>query len=505
MTIMSPPARDTNAPAGDALALEEPLRFRGLRVGVVGLGIEGLDTVRFLHEEGAAEIIVSERKPIDALREQIRALNGIPVAIEAGANDPGLAERIDVLFVSQSVPNDLPLLAAARAAGAPITAMMRLFLQRCPVPAIGITGSAGKTTVTSLVGAMFEAASRPVFVGGNIGRGLLSALDGIPDDSAVVLEISHTQLARTNRSPHLAAVLNVTPNHLDQFDWDTYVNLKRNLLRYQRADDIVVLPSDDAIARAFAAETPATPYHFGLTPFDGPGATVVDGDIVWRNAQGEQAVCPVDAIQIPGQHNVLNVLAAVAIGGASGLAPAGLAPAAMARAIAAFRGVSHRLETIAEIDGIRYVDDSIATTPERSVAALQALDGPIVLLLGGREKRLPLAPLVEAAQGHVRAVIGFGEAGPLFTQAFTQAFSAGAAGAASPPSAPPPPRIVVHTSLADAVAAAREIAQPGDTVLLAPAGTSFDAYPNFAARGDHFRALVVGSAASGEESADGPR
>ncbi|MDE2640306.1 MAG: Mur ligase family protein, partial [Chloroflexota bacterium] len=266
MTTMTAPAPDRRAPRLSGAAPGEPLRFAGLRVGVVGLGVEGIDIVRFLHREGAAEIVVSERKPIDALRASIRALGGIPVAIEAGGNDPGLAARVDALFVSQGVPGDLPLLTAAHDAGVPITAMMRLFLQRCPAPVIGITGSAGKTTVTSLVGAMFEAAGRPAFVGGNIGRGLLSALDEIGPDTSAVLEISHTQLVRTDRSPRLAAVLNVTPNHLDQFAWDDYVDLKRNLVRWQRPGDLAVLPADEPVAAGFAADTPATVHHFGMGP-----------------------------------------------------------------------------------------------------------------------------------------------------------------------------------------------------------------------------------------------
>ncbi|MCY3919920.1 MAG: UDP-N-acetylmuramoyl-L-alanine--D-glutamate ligase [Chloroflexi bacterium] len=483
MTTMTAPAPDRRAPRLSGAAPGEPLRFAGLRVGVVGLGVEGIDIVRFLHREGAAEIVVSERKPIDALRESIRALGGIPVAIEAGGNDPGLAARVDALFVSQGVPGDLPLLTAARAAGVPITAMMRLFLQRCPAPVIGITGSAGKTTVTSLVGAMFEAAGRPAFVGGNIGRGLLSALDEIELETTAVLEISHTQLVRTDRSPRLAAVLNVTPNHLDQFAWDDYVDLKRNLVRWQRPGDLAVLPANEPVAAGFAADTPATVHHFGMGPgmgpFDGPGATIADGRIVWRDGDAEHDVCPAADVRLPGAHNRDNVLAAVAIGGAWGLPPA-----AMADAIRGFTGVPHRLETVAEVGGVRYVDDSIATTPERTVAALRALEGPIVLLLGGREKRLPLAPLAEAAHGRLRAAVGFGEAGAAFTAALR------AAGAA--------PSVVAYDDLADAVAAARAIARPGDTVLLSPAGTSFDAYPNFAARGDHFRAL-----ARGEEGADG--
>ncbi|MEE9277278.1 MAG: UDP-N-acetylmuramoyl-L-alanine--D-glutamate ligase, partial [Dehalococcoidia bacterium] len=399
------------------------------------------------------------------------------------------AEAVDVLFLSQGVPDDLPLVRAARRRGVPLTAMMRLFLQRCPAPVIGITGSAGKTTTTALLGDIFTAAKRPLFVGGNIGAGLLTALAEITPDISVVLEISHTQLVRTERSPHLAAVLNVTPNHLDQFRWDDYVDLKRNLVRYQSPANVVVLPTDNETARAFQANTPARPYFFGLEELPGEGATVQDDHVVVVRDRGAEAVVPLSAIRVPGEHNLRNVLAAVAIAAAWGL-PA----SAMADAIAAFRGVPHRLQTVAEVDGIRYIDDSIATAPERTVAALRAIDRPVVLLLGGREKRLPLGALAQVAFERVRCVVSFGEAGPLFSAGLREHW-AGRAGA---------PSIRETQDLPTAVRAARAQAQAGDAVLLSPAGTSFDAYDNFAARGDHFAALVR-QLHSPQEADDGPR
>ena len=470
---------------------EAPGSFGGLRVGVVGLGIEGQDAVRFLQAEGAVEIVISEHKPAAALREPLRTLAGIPFALEAGGNTPALAERVDALFVSQGVPDDLPLLQAARERGVPLVAMMQLFLRRCPTPAVGISGSAGKTTTTALVGEMFRAAGRRVFVGGNIGQGLLSALPTIDAETSVVLEISHTQLLRTDRSPHLAAVLGVTPNHLDHFSWDEYVNLKRNLVRHQSATDLVVLPAYSEPAGGFAADTPARLFSFGVGALRGPGARVQREVVVWDGGAGPQAVLPVSAIPLPGRHNLRNVLAAVAIGGAWGL-PA----AAMAAAIRAFRGMPHRLETVAEAADIRYIDDSIATAPERTLAALQAVAGPVVLLLGGREKRLPLEMLAREALSRTRRVVCFGEAGPLFAAALRAQW-------AGQSSAPP---IEETPDLPAAVAAARAAAQPGDAVLLSPAGTSFDQYENFAARGDHFRALVRAAVtAAAPEDADGKR
>ena len=453
----------------------DPQTFRGLRVGVVGMGIEGADAVRFLHAEGAAEIIVSDRKSEAQLAQQQAALAGIPYRLEAGGNDAALAERVDALVVSQGVPDGLPLLEAGRRRGVPITSMLRLFLQRCPAPVIGITGSAGKTTTTALVGAMLRAAEQPVVVGGNMGTGLLDTLGTIRPETAVVLEISHAQLLRSDRSPHIAAVLNVTPNHLDQFTWDAYVDLKRKLVRYQSASDWVILPTENETARGFAQHTSARPVWFGLRLDTTPAATVRDGRIVWDDGTAALEIAPTTAVQIPGEHNLRNVLAAVAI-----CTTWGLEAPPMARAIAEFRGVPHRLETVGVRDGVRYVNDSIATTPERTAAALRALEPTFVLLLGGREKQLPLEPLAEAALGRTRAVVCFGEAGPAFAARLRSAWQ----------DQTDVPAISEHPDLAAALATARALAQPGDTVLLSPAGTSFDAYENFEQRGEEFMALV---------------
>ncbi len=467
-------------------APEEPLSFRGLRVGVVGLGIEGLDTVRFLHEEGAAEIIVSDHRDADALGERLEALRDIPIHL--CTNDPALAARVDVLFVSQGIPNSLPLIQAAQDRGLPVTAMMRHFLRRCPVPVIGITGSAGKTTTTTLVGDMFRANERRVFVGGNIGNGLLSGLSQIATGTDVVLEISHTQLVRTDRSPHLAAVLNITPNHLDQFSWDDYVDLKRNLVRHQSPSDIVVLPTENDVAASLAADTPAKVVHFGRTRFDGGGATIESDRIVWRDETGSIDICAVDEISIPGDHNLLNVLAAVAIAGAWGLTPPRIAAT-----IRAFQGVNHRLQTVAEVHGIRYIDDSIATAPERTVASLRSLDQPVVLLLGGREKTLPLDLLAREAQKRCRAIVCFGEAKTVFADGIKAIW-------AQDSDAPP---VHIVDDLSAAVTSATRLAERGDAVLLAPAGTSFDAYANFEARGDHFAALARQQGRSGSDTKTG--
>jgi UDP-N-acetylmuramoylalanine--D-glutamate ligase len=448
----------------------EPSSYAGLRVGVVGLGVEGQDAVQFLRAEGASTIVVFDRRSAAEFADLHAALNEVDFELRPDSPRALDAADFDALIVSQGVLDAHPLVAAAHAGGLPISATARLFLQRCPAPVIGITGSAGKTTTTTLVHRLLQAAGRRVVVGGNIGSGILAQLDTIDRDTAVVLEISHTQLLRTDRSPHLAAVLNITPNHLDQFDWAAYVDLKRNLVQHQTPDDIVVLPTDNAEAAALASDTPARRYWFGTAPGE-HGAFVEDDRIIWRDDGVQQDVAPLGAIQLRGPHNVQNVLAAVAIVGAWG-APLESA----ATAIANFRGVPQRLEEIATIDGVLYVNDSIATTPERTLAALRSFDAPIVLLLGGREKQLPLDELAAAARKRARAVVGFGEAGAAFLAPLGTSADV--------------PALRNVPALPEAVSSAHELAQPGDVVLLSPAGTSFDAYVDFADRGRHFVELV---------------
>lgn len=454
----------------------------GKRVTVLGLGIEGVDLVRFLVAHGAI-VTASDAKPAERLQHALQRLHGLPVRFALGGNRPEDVATADYLYVSQSVPLDIPAVQEARRRDIPVSSMTRLFMELCPAPIAGITGSSGKTTTTSLVGAMFAAAGRPHVVGGNIGVGLLDLLDRITPDAWVVLEVSHTQLQLADRSPHVASVLNVTPNHLDRFSWDEYRALKRNILTHQEAGDIAVLNRDDPESAAMASLTRGAVRWFTVGDgLDGDGVFIRQGTIVLREGGREEPVVPVEAIPLRGAHNVANVAAAVAIGGACGLPPA-----AMEDAVRRFRAVPHRLEFIAELDGVQYYNDSIATTPERTRAGMRSFEEPLVLLLGGREKRLPLEDLVRDALERCHAVILFGEAGPLLEAAFE-------AGAAQAPFELRPAIRRVLT-LEEAVAVARDEAQPGDVVLLSPACTSFDAYDNFEQRGDHFRRLVLALAA----------
>ncbi len=453
------------------------LDFWGKRVTVVGLGIEGVDLARFAARRGAY-VTVSDTKTAQQLRERIQQVADLPLRLSLGANDPADMVNADVIFVSQGVPLDLLGLVEARRRGIPITSMLQLFLALCPGPVVGITGSSGKTTTTALLGEMFRAEGIPCFVAGNIGVPLLDHLEEIRPYTWVILEISHTQLQLLERSPHAACVLNVTPNHLDRFTWDEYRELKRGILRYQGPNDYAVLPLDDGEGRAFADVVRGQRLWFSLADdIPGDGVFVRDGKAVWRHHSFQQALFSLDSLRLRGRHNRANAVAAAALACACGLPPR-----AMAAAVATFTGVPHRLEYVASVEGAHYYNDSIATTPERTLAGLRSFEEALVLLLGGRDKHLPLEELAREACRRCRAVILFGEARPKLEEAV-----AAQAAQLAPEQRPVLLRL---STLAQAVEAARALARPGDIVLLSPACTSFDAYNNFEERGQHFRQLV---------------
>jgi UDP-N-acetylmuramoylalanine--D-glutamate ligase len=446
--------------------------FRGRDLLVVGLGVEGVALTRFLTAQGA-RVIVNDRREAAELAPRLAELEGVPFTPDFGGHDPELAGDVDAIFVSQGVPLDLPLLGEARYRGVPIGSIATLLFEICGGRILGITGSAGKTTTTALVAAIVARSGRPHIVAGNIGSWPLEALAEATPETLVVVEISHTQLQLTTRSPAIGCVTNVTPNHLDQFSWDGYVDLKRNFLRHQTAADRAVLNLDNATARSFSRDTSAELLWFSTgADLPGDGAFLRDERLIWRHNAAETDVLDAAEIPLRGRHNVENVLAAAAVAGA-----AGIDAVTIRDAVRDFRGVPHRLEIVATVDGVTWVNDSIATAPERTLAGMRSFDEPLVLLLGGRDKNLPLGDLAAEAGRRCRAVVCFGEAGDLFASAVREAGG----------DTLPVRRV---NTLDEAVTEAARQARPGDAVLLSPAGTSFDAYPNFERRGERFRGLV---------------
>jgi UDP-N-acetylmuramoylalanine--D-glutamate ligase len=447
--------------------------FDGMRATVLGLARQGTALAKFLASRGA-RVTVSDVKGMGVLQEQLTELAGWPINFILGGHPPELLDT-DVLFVSAGVSPDIPILVEARRRGTKISSDTELFFELCEATIIGITGSSGKTTTATLIGEMLQATGQKTWVGGNIGWSLINRVDRISRDDLVVLELSSFQLEGLRRSPHIAVVLNITPNHLDRHrTMKNYIKAKTHILRHQRAGDVAILGYDNDTARDLASLTGADVFYFSARSQINSGACLQDGNIVIRQDNDTHIVCSVSDIRLPGEHNIQNVLAACAT---AFLAGASLD--AIRWIATSFTGVEHRLEPVRERRGVRYVNDSIATSPERTMAALRSFDAPIILLAGGYDKKLPMEDLAQLIVERTRHLILFGEAAPLIEQAVLNVRPNGAG-----------PDIQRFLTMEEAVAAASRIAQPGEVVLLSPACASYDAFQDFVERGQRFKRIV---------------
>ena len=395
-----------------------------------------------------------------------------------------------LVCVSGGVPLDLPLLVEAREHGIPFSNDAQLFLERCPAPVIGITGSAGKTTTAALVTAILRRAGYKVWLGGNIGNPLLEDLTKIKSMDIVVMELSSFQLELMVSSPQVAAILNLTPNHLDRHgSLEAYAAAKSNILRHQRKSDVAVLCQDDAGSQPFAQLAAGEDLRFSSCEMVANGAFMLGSRLLVAGAASfdgaAHVVCQREDIPLRGDHNVSNVLAACAITGGMGLATdrPGVAPEVMRAAICDFRPVAHRLEVVRAQNGISWVNDSIATAPERLHAALKSYAEPLVLLVGGADKDLPWQATLHYALRKAKHIIVFGEDGEKQVASKVMPLLS--------LMRPRQGQVLRADTLVDAVECAARVALAGDVVLLSPGGTSYDAYADFAERGNHFRQLVT--------------
>ncbi len=446
----------------------------GRRVLVVGFARQGQALARWLPTIGAL-VTVTDAKSAEQLG--ISAEDYPNVRFALGGHPESLLNNTDLVCVSGGVPLTIPLLQQAAQRQIPITNDAQLFVDRCPAPIIGITGSAGKTTTTTLVGEMLKASGVTTWVGGNIGKVLLDVMMGIRPDHRVVMELSSFQLELMFTSPQIGAILNITPNHLDRHgSMEAYLRAKANIIAHQSAEGIAVLGRDDLGTRMLEDVPSGELLWFSRREIVADGAFLVGQRLVVAgraSTDGDpQVVCEVSDIPLRGEHNVLNVLAACAIAGA-----AGVSPEVMAQAVKAFKAVAHRLEPVRVVNAVTYVNDSIATAPERVTAALNSYDEPLILLLGGADKKLPWDELITLALAKTRHIVAFGRDGDIVVNTIKRLTGSTSA-------------VTRVQTLEEAVQCAVERAQPGDVVLLSPGMTSYDAYLDFAQRGEHFRQLV---------------
>ena len=444
------------------------MQVEGKKILVVGLARSGVAAAEFLAARGA-QVTVNDAKP-EADLPEAAGLRGKGIDVVAGAHPRALFETADLIVVSPGVPLALEVFAAARAAGVPIIGEPELAAAFLRGRLVGITGSNGKTTTTTLIGELLRGAGLPTQVGGNIGTALISLVETSREDGFTVVELSSFQLEAVERLHlHVALHLNLTPDHLDRYpSMEAYAEAKANILRNQTAADVAILNADNDWSAKLASRTPARVVLFSRLRELEEGIFLRDARIVCRRNGVEETLLARDDIRLPGDHNVENVMAALAAGLACG-APV----ASMRETVRRFQGVEHRLEFVAEIDGIRFFNDSKATNVDAAIKCIEAFEKGVLVILGGKDKGSDYAPLAPLVRERCEHVILLGAAADKIAAALADTKPLHRA-----------------ASMPEAVAIGRRLGRPGDIVLLAPSCASFDMFDNYEHRGRVFKDAV---------------
>ncbi|MFN2454198.1 MAG: UDP-N-acetylmuramoyl-L-alanine--D-glutamate ligase [Pyrinomonadaceae bacterium] len=450
------------------------MEVEGKKVLVIGAARSGIASAIFLAKRGA-KVALNDRKPLEEWSNDARGLQVLGVGLVAGDAPSWLLDQLDLVVLSPGVPTKSIPARYAERAGAEVIGEVELASRFLRGRIIGITGSNGKTTTTKLIGELLKNAGLHVQVGGNIGTPLVSLVDSSREDGWTVAELSSFQLETiADFHPQIAICLNVTPNHMDRYElFSDYAAAKHRIFRNQTIGDVAILNADDETVASWAKGLRAHVVWFSVRRKLEEGLLLRNeqGDLISRTKDGERTLITRDEMQLRGVHNVENVLASLA----AGLA-AGCAPDSMRETIKNFHPVEHRLERVAEIDGVTFYNDSKATSVDATLKALEAFaedEGKIVLILGGRGKRAPYAPLSELVREKVRTLILIGEDAAVIEEELKDDATSERA-----------------NDMPDAVRRAYAVAQTGDIVLLAPACASFDMFTGFEHRGEAFKEAV---------------
>ena len=429
--------------------------LKGKNVAVIGLGVSNLPLVEGMLDAGIPVTVCDKRRRKD-FNGLIDSLERRGMKAVLGPDYLDCLDGSDVIFRTPGLRPDVPQIERAVAAGAELTSEMEAFFDLCPCRMIAVTGSDGKTTTTTIIAGLLKAAGYRTFVGGNIGHPLLCQVDDIRPDDMVVLELSSFQLLTVRQSPSIAVVTNLAPNHLDVHkDMDEYVNAKRNIFAYQDGSDRLVLNADNEITAGFAGEARGSVTMFSRRK-------VVEGGVYLRDKTvicGGRPVLATSDILLPGLHNLENYMAAIA---------------------AVDGGVAHRIELVRELDGVRYYNDSIASSPSRTIAGLRSFSQKVILIAGGYDKHIPYDVLGPEITRAVKTLLLTGDTAEKIK----------AATLATPDYREGEPAIIDCADLKEAVERAHALAKPGDVVILSPASASFDRFKNFEERGNAFKELV---------------
>lgn len=453
--------------------------IEGKKVAFIGAGVSHKQCIEQFVAMGARVTLCDQKKDIGDFGEYADTIRRLGISLSLGEHyTDGFAGQ-DIIMRTPGYEFYKPELQAAIHAGTMVTSEVELFFKFCPCEIVAVTGSDGKTTTTTLIAKMFEAAGRRVFLGGNIGAALLPQLPGVTAQDVAVVELSSFQLISMRCSPRVAVVTNVTPNHLDHHkDMQEYIDAKRNILLWQKQPCRAVLGFENDITRGMKADCRGEQVWFTRLHDTDNGAFLrkQDDTLCYAENGTVTPILPRAEVKLRGLHNVENLLAAIA-------AVWGRVPVEKMREVGStFTGVEHRIEPVRKLDGVMWYNDSIASSPTRTIAGLRSFDQKIILIAGGYDKKIPYEPLAPEILQHVKVLILMGATAPRIEKAVRECPEFAGSGLA-----------IQHAGdMRSAVAAARAAAKPGDIVSLSPASASFDLYPNFEVRGRDFKAIVNG-------------
>ena len=445
------------------------------KVAFIGVGVTNTDIIRLFLKKGI-RITLLDRKQPEQLGDLYEELKAAGVSFRLGDAYLENLTDFDVIFRSPGMYFHHPKLTEARRNGVAVTTEMEVFFELCPCKIYAVTGSDGKTTTTTLISEFLQASGITVHKGGNIGRALLPMIEEIQETDAAVVELSSFQLLSMRQSPDVAVITNIAPNHLDVHGtMEEYIAAKVNLIAHQNAFSKTVLNLDNALTNGLSDQVRGTLVKFSRNAVPERGAFLrEDGMLCYTDKGVVTPVVHMDEIRIPGMHNVENYLTAISAVWGEVSVPT------IVHIAKTFGGVEHRIEFVRELDGVKWYNDSIATSPSRVLAGLKSFHQKLIVIMGGYDKKIPFEPMAETVCEKVKVMILMGVTAPKIEAAVTgcSAYKEGN------------PVIVHASSMEDAVAKAYEIAEKGDVVTLSPACASFDLYPNFEARGNHYKRLV---------------
>ena len=453
--------------------------FKDKRITVMGLGLfgGGVGVARFLTNQGA-RVTVTDLKGSMELAPSMKQLEGLPISFKLGGHCESDFADADMVIINPAVPRNSKFIQIAQNHDVPLNTEMNLFFQFCPAPIIGITGSNGKSTTTTLTAKILEQTPRKTWMGGNIGKSLLNNLDEIKQDDIVVVELSSFQLAELRnikKSPHISVLTNLSPNHLDRHgDMDDYIHAKKGIIEHQTSSDYAILNYDDPELRRWKGEYKGRVLWYSARLPLREGVSIKDKSMVIAIDGVSIAVPGLSAVKLPGVHNLQNIFAASCaayLAGAKGNH--------IRKEITAFTGLEHRLEFVREVGGVRYFNDSKATTPESAIAAISAFPSPVILIAGGSDKGSSFEAFAEACVKHTRSVILIGK-----TAQKIKGLIQGKKGTGETPAVSTP------ETFKDAFTQAHRTAQAGEVVLLSPACASYDMFTNYEDRGRQFKEMA---------------